>query len=78
MNKRRNCVIPNYIPYKRTKKVKYSKWLDEYFEHLDYMCYITENIIRSKYPDYKMNFEDFCSLIYMNSSKYIKDENNYH
>lgn len=70
---RRKCVIPNYIPYRPQKKIRYSEWYNEYIDELNYMFRMTRNIIQSKYEECDIDFEDFCLLIFDNSSKYIRE-----
>jgi hypothetical protein len=70
----RKCIIPNYIPHRITKKVRFDDWFNEYNTHLINLFDIIRNIINFRYPDSNISdnsFQDFCILVYNSSSKFI-------
>ena len=73
MNKK--CVINNYIPHKTPNLIKYDRWYNEYKEDLYIMFKNFENILNERYKNLnKINYYEFCLLIFNSSSKYIRKE----
>jgi hypothetical protein len=76
-NKRRKCVIDNYIPRKTPRINNYDKWFEEYYKDLVNMFEITRDIINTRYEKDKIlsiddkAFNIFCEMIYNSSSKHI-------
>lgn len=67
----RKCVIPNYIPHKSNKYVKYQRWYKEYEKNLCDLYSIFIETLEQRYDHKDVNFHDFCYFIFKNSSKYI-------
>lgn len=73
MNKK--CVINNYIPHKTPNFINYNKWYNEYKEDLYFMFKEFETILKARYDNLnKINYNEFCLLIFNSSSKYIRKE----
>lgn len=78
--KKGKCVRPNYIPHKTPNDAVYENWRSFYLNQLIDMYNITSNIVKSSYLssnniDWKNTkiFDDFCTMIYNNSSKHISE-----
>ena len=71
------CVIPNYIPYKNNKKIKFSRWLHRYKGDILYMYDTFYKIESERYnEDFKQpsdkDLTRFAYFIYTCSSKHIQ------
>lgn len=69
----KKCVINNYIPHKTPRISNYSVWHENYKKDLVAMFKSTENILYDRYGNLKkIDYNDFCLMIYKSSSKYIR------
>ena len=70
-------LLNNYIPHKRNKRINYRKWFLEYKKDILNLYSILKETIEIRYPEKKIDWEsdklfnDFCVLIYKNSSGYV-------
>ena len=64
----------NYIPYSTPRNPNYNDWLRIYYKDLVCMYEIMVDNLSEKFSNkFKDFFEDFCSFIYDNSSKHIRE-----
>ena len=69
----KKSVINNYIPYKTPRISNYYVWHENYKKDLVAMFKLTENILYDRYDILKkIDYNDFCLMIYKSSSKYIR------
>ena len=65
------AIIPNYIPHKKPNIPNFYRWKKYFHEDLENLYYIILNIMKKRYDDFKLSYEDFCIFIFKNSSKFI-------